>query len=135
MKHSFIFLVIGITFNACSQNTPLTNTKWECKIADNCINFYDFKTDSTFIFYSCEMEDTLYGDYFFKNDTLNLDEKGSIYDNVYKQDSPHRVGRRLYKVVIRDNKIKHLYFDEWTNGKWVKSDFKLPEKLLYEKVK
>lgn len=133
MKYYFIPLVFGIIFNACSQNVPLTNTKWECKIADDCINTYTFKTDSTFIFYNCEMDDILYGNYLLKRDTLVLDTKSSVYDNVYDEDSPHRYERKKYIAIIQDNTIKYLWLEELTNGKWSKSDFKFTNDYLYIK--
>ena len=41
----------------------LSKTKWKCKIAEGCVNYYEFKSDSSYIFYSCEME----GDIYFGN--------------------------------------------------------------------
>lgn len=112
----------------------LAKTKWECKIAEGCINFYEFKSDSTFTFYSCEMEDEYFGDYYFKGDTLVLDQKGSIYDKDLHENSIHRAERKLYKVEIKDDKLKHLFMSDWINGKWVKSNFKFDDTYLYKKV-
>ena len=115
------------------QNPLLVNTKWECKIAEGCVNVYEFKSDSSFLFYSCEMEDSLFGDYYFKEDTLILDEKGSIYDDEYPEGSIHRVGRKMYWVNINGDKLKHLKMSEWINGKFEKSDFKF-DNYYYNKI-
>lgn len=112
----------------------LTNTKWECIIAEGCINMYEFKSDSSFMFYSCEMEDSLFGNFYFKGDTLILDEKGSIYDNEYPENSIHRTGRKMYWVSINGNKFKHLKMSEWVNGKFEKSNFKFNDKYYYIKM-
>lgn len=117
------------------QISSLANTKWECKIAEGCVNVYEFKIDSSFLFYSCEMEDSLFGEYYFKGDTLILDEKGSIYDEKYPEGSIHRIGRKMYWVNISEDKLRHLKMSEWINGKFEKSDFKFNDDYLYSKVK
>ncbi len=131
MMISFLYL-----FTSCNtQNIQeLSKTKWECKIAEDCINFYEFNSDSTFIFYSCEMEDEYFGDYYFRGDTLFLDQKGSIYDKDLPKESIHRVARKLYKTVIEDDKLKHLFTSDWVNEKWVKSDFEFDDMYSYKKV-
>ncbi len=116
------------------QVYSLENTKWECKIDEGCVNMYEFKADSSFLFYSCEMEDTLFGEYYFKKDTLILDEKGSIYDKNYPENSIHRIGRKMYWVSINGNKLSHLKMSEWVNDKFEKSNFKFDSKYYYNKV-
>ena len=117
------------------ENTlVLSNTKWECQIAENCINYYEFKSDSSYTFYSCEMEDEYFGNYYFKGDTLVLDEKGSIYDKDLPKESSHRSERLLYEKIIKDGKLKSLFVSDWVNGKWVKSDFKFDDAYSYKKV-
>lgn len=132
------YLILLLTLLSCNvqqKKLPsLANTRWEYKIAEGCINSYDFKSDSTFLYYSCEQEDSLFGNYFFKNDTLFIDKKGSIYDKAYKKDSPHRYERKRYAAIISDNQMKHLYFEEIINRDWKKSDFKLSQENLYKKV-
>ena len=112
----------------------LTNTKWICEIADNCVNIYDFKEDSSYLFYSCEMEDSLFGHYYFKGDTLILNEQGSIYDEEYPEGSVHRSGRKIYWISFNGNKFKHLKMSELINDRFVISDFKFDDNLYYTKV-
>jgi hypothetical protein len=106
------------------QTYKLEKTKWICKIADNCTNYYEFKTKNSFIFYSCEMEDEYFGNYYFKGDTLVIDQKGSVYDKDLPKESIHKTERKQYKLLIKDNKLKHLFMSDWVNEKWIKSDFK-----------
>ena len=112
----------------------LSDTKWEYKITNNCINFYEFNSDRSFRFYSCEMEDEYFGNYYFKRDTLFIDQKGSIYDAELPEESTERTERKLYELIMKDNKLKHLSFSDWINGKWIKSDFKFDDSYLYKKV-
>ena len=86
------------------------------------------------MFYSCEMEDTYFGDYYFRGDTLNLDEKGSISDIELPENSIHRSGRHLYKALIKNKKLEHLTVSDYVNGKWVKSDFVFDKSYLYKQV-
>lgn len=112
----------------------LSGTRWECKIADGCINLYEFDSDSSFIFYSCEMEDEYFGNYYFKRDTLFINEKGSVYDTELPEESTERAERKLYELIVKDNTLKHLSVSNWENGKWIKSDFKFDDSYLYKKV-
>ena len=112
----------------------LANTNWECQIAEDCTNLYEFKSDNSFAFYSCEMGNQYFGDYYFRGDTLLLDEKRSIYDERFPENSIHRAQRKLYEVVIKNGKLKHLFLSDWVNDKWVKSDFKFDDTYLYSKV-
>lgn len=114
-----------------SAKISLTGTEWQCKIAEGCINVYEFKSDSSYKFYSCEMEDSLYGSYFFKQDTLILDEKGSIYDTPGDE---HNMEKKRYYVIIKDDKLKHLKMYEWFNGKFELSNFMFDDSYSYKKV-
>ena len=130
-----LFVSCGSKYKQESQKQNiLSDTKWEYKITDNCTNFYKFNSDGSFIFYSCEMEDEYFGNYYFKRDTLFIDQKGSVYDAELPEDSSERAERKLYELVIKDNKLKHLSVSDWIKEKWVKSDFKFNDSYLYKKV-
>ncbi|MBS4042940.1 MAG: hypothetical protein KGZ59_03915 [Chitinophagaceae bacterium] len=129
-----LYFILCFSFKAQEkQKRELTFTKWECKIAEDCINTYEFITDSTFKFFSCEMEDVYFRDYYFKDGFLMLDEKESIYDKNLTESSIHRSERKLYKVIIEKDKLKHLSMSTWTNDKWVQSDFKFDSNYIYIK--
>lgn len=127
-----VFPILSISCKAQEmQKADLNGTEWECKIAEDCTNTYKFITDSTFKFFSCEMEEEYFGDYYFKDGFLMLDEIESINDKNLPKTSPHRAERKLYKVVIEENKLKHLSMSNWINGKWVQSEFKFDENYIY----
>ena len=80
------------------------------------------------------MEDEYFGNYYFKGDTLVIDQKGSVYDKDLPKESIHKTERKQYKLLIKDNKLKHLFMSDWVNEKWIKSDFKFDGSYLYKKV-
>ncbi|WP_281235088.1 hypothetical protein [Flavobacterium gelatinilyticum] len=116
------------------DSVNLNNTRWECAISDDCVNKYEFKANNKFILHSCEMEDDYFGDYYFRNDTLFIDQKGSLNDNELPEGSTERAERKLYELIIVDNKLKHLYVSDWVKGKWVRSNFQFDNLYLYSKV-
>lgn len=117
------------------QKIKLKGTKWNCKIAEGCINTYEFTTDSTFIFLSCEKDDEYFGNYYFKDGFLMLDQKGSVYDEYFSNSSIHNTEKKLYKIKIEENELKHLSVSDWINGKWIETNFKFDDTYLYKKVK
>jgi hypothetical protein len=133
----FKVVVLSIFCFSCDApdklNTELTGTVWECKIAEGCINTYRFITDSTFRFLSCEMQDEYFGDYYFKDGFLMIDQKGSIYKNELAKNSLDNSERKLYKVSIKGNKLKHESVSDWINGNWIESDFKFDINYLYQR--
>jgi hypothetical protein len=136
---NFIIAIWYILYISChalqNQSTKLKGTVWECKITEDCVNTYKFMTDSTFKFLSCEMQDEYYGVYFFMDGFLMLDEKGSVYDKNLPDSSADKAERKLYKVAITGNKLKHLSMSDWIDGKWIQSNYKFNEDYLYKKIK
>lgn len=144
----FFFLTFSIVlFSACNQfktersdksniefplKLPLAGTKWQCKITEGCINVYEFKINNNYRFYSCEMEDTFYGRYFFKQDTLILDEMGSIYDTPKDE---HKITKKKYYAVIKNGKLSHLRMYNRFNNNFELSNFKFDENIYYTKNK
>lgn len=139
MKYFAVVLLCSNLCFACSawvkQSTALVGTKWKCEIAEGCVNFYEFTTDSTFTFFSCEMEDQYFGNYYFEDGVLMLEQKGSVYDRYLPESSAHRAESKLYKVDVTGDKLKHISMSDWINGKWVESDFKFDENYTYQKTK
>ncbi|MFD0975277.1 hypothetical protein [Salinimicrobium gaetbulicola] len=80
------------------------------------------------------MQDEYFGNYYFEDGFLMLDEKGGIYDKDLPDSSIHRAERKLYKVEIKDDKLVHLFMSDWNNGKWVRSNFEFNEAYIYRKV-
>jgi hypothetical protein len=113
--------------------TQLSDTKWSYKIAEGCINTYHFKSDSQYVFYSCEMEDAYYGKYFVQNDTLHLYEYVTATDSLLSADSPERSEQAKFQLILVAGKLKHLARFEKINGIWQKSNFVFPENYVYTK--
>lgn len=115
----------------------LEGTQWQFKIADNCINYYQFKSDSNSIYYSCESEDKYYGKYYIENDTLYIHNFVTDTDSLLSpMDSEHRSAPAKYKLILKDNKLKHV--ERWSysvrQDSWSKDNFNFDEDYLFEKV-
>ena len=145
MRTFFLFTII--LFMSCTQRdknsnnhkTPkpsselnLGNTDWETKINEDCINKYKFAKNNTYKFFSCEMKDTIYGYYHFKQDTLILEELGSLEDI---RNSDKNITRKMYHTIIKGDKLTHLLLFEWNGRKFELSKFKLDTKIEYIKSK
>jgi hypothetical protein len=118
--------------------SSLENTKWQLKIADNCVNYFMFKESGNMIYYSCETEDRSYGTYFIKDDTLNIHEFITDSDSLLvSYETEHRSQEAKYKLVLIGNKLKHI--ERWTytvsKKKWEKESIQFDDGFLFEKVK
>jgi hypothetical protein len=129
----------GLTTAESISNMPsLEGTKWQFKIADDCINYYLFKSDSNSIYYSCESDDKYYGKYYIKDDTLYIQNFVTDTDSLLSSmESEHRSQRAKYKLILEDNKLKHV--ERWsysvTKDLWTKDNFDFGDDFLFEKVK
>jgi hypothetical protein len=129
----------GLTPAESISNMPsLEGTKWQFKIADDCINYYLFKSDSNCIYYSCESDDKYYGKYYIKDDTLYIQNFVTDTDSLLSSmESEHRSQRAKYKLILEDNKLKHV--ERWsysvTKNLWTKDNFDFGDDFLFEKVK
>jgi hypothetical protein len=143
-----IMLIGGMIYsceNSSTQNNEkkmgmpsLLNTKWQFKIADECINYYLFKKDSSSIYYSCESDDKYYGKYYVKRDTLYIHNFVTDTDSLLSSmESEHKSQQAKYKLVFNDNKLKHLERWSYSVSKdlWTKDDFDFGDDFLFEKVK
>lgn len=125
----FLFLFLcGLHSVAQESKIDLKGTVWQCIISKDCVNQYSFITADTFEFYSCEMEETYYGEYYFENNFLMIYEKGSYEQSDYYE-------QKLFKVCIKDNYLQRLSLSYMEKGKWVKSKFVLDDQYKYCKTK
>lgn len=127
-----------ITNERMSKMPFLEDTKWQFRIEDDCINYYLFKTDSNSIYYSCESDDIYYGKYYIKDDTLYICNFVTDTDSLLSSmESGHRSQRAKYKLILEDNKLKHV--ERWSysvpKDLWIKDDFDFGNDFLFEKVK
>lgn len=135
MNNFVLTLVCSILCFPCyaqrKERVALKGTKWECEIAEDCVNIYEFKTDSTFTFLDCEMGDEYFGEYYFEDGFLMLVKNGSIHDDNFPESSRHRTERKLYKVELKDDKLKHLFVSDWVSDKWIRSDLEFNDAYIY----
>lgn len=111
----------------------LFNTTWYYYLNSTDRNEYHFSSDTTFSFISVEMDDTCFGNFIIRNDTLILKQEGCAADKYFDEGSHHRSTPRIDITVLVDGKIKHLYFSSLRNDVWEKSKFKFAEDYLYSK--
>lgn len=126
-----VILIFNLYLVSCfpqvDKQKQLKNTVWECQIDSNCINYYKFITDKTYEFYSCEMENISYGEYYFEDDFLMVHQKEII------NNEDDLIENRLYKLKVTDKYLEHLSVSDLENGKWVKSDFVFDSSYKYFK--
>tara|TARA_R110000796_G_scaffold252645_1_gene390125 strand:+ start:6647 stop:7114 length:468 start_codon:yes stop_codon:yes gene_type:complete len=121
-----------------SSMPSLLDTKWQLKIADECINYYIFKADSNSIYYSCESDDKYYSKYYIKEDTLYIHNFITNTDSLLSSmESEHRSQQAKYKLVLEDNRLKHV--ERWSysipKDLWVRDNFNFGNDFLFEQVK
>jgi len=138
MKYLFLSLII-FSCNALEKKIfpSLVNTKWVCNITEECTNYIAFNKDSTYVFYSCEIDYPFSGKYEVNNDTLYLVEIDLASDvlrenikNNYKEDIKSRV-----KGILKDEMLKFFDKEDFIDGKWVKVKYQPSKEILYMQVK
>ena len=144
-KLGLIFLIIlFINCNKTNENMiiidrekipQLKNTRWELKITDSCINYYLFNSDSSFVFYSCETEEKIYGKYNINLDTLYTHEYTTNTDSLLSIDDENRFQQSKYKIIINSGKLKHIERSTYSDYKneWIKDDFTFDQNHLYQR--
>lgn len=123
---TFCAYIIFITCSAQTLHSKLQNSVWACKIVPGCINKYYFDHNSSYKFYSCEIQDTMYGSYRIEKDTIILYENGSIGDP--------EVNKAMFKIIIQDDQMYHVYRYEWINNDYQKSNFVFDKKYTYQQI-
>jgi hypothetical protein len=123
------------TVDLPKQVPYLMNTKWEHKIAEGCVNSYDFVSDSTYQFYSCEMEDIAKGSFFIKNDTLILMELN--LKDVYSNDGSvsQEEEKVRFKIVFEENYFVLVSREQFSGENWIKRHVPNLEQYRYYQVK
>jgi hypothetical protein len=124
---SFVIITSGRTQTV--KTRLLNNTKWVSKVVEGCINIYHFRTKGNYIYYSCEQEDTSYGKFYFRGDTLILDERSCAHD------SDERIERSMYKLIIKSDTIRYISRYDWRVNHFQKSDFEFDKETFFTKVK
>jgi hypothetical protein len=78
--------------------------KWSYPIAENCINFYEFKRDSVEIF-DCEIQEKIYGTYEINLSQIVIQTIQSQYDSEFQEESKHRHKPEIIELRIDRNML------------------------------
>ncbi|MFW5757244.1 MAG: hypothetical protein ACOCYO_01040 [Bacteroidota bacterium] len=116
----------------------IEGTIWQFQIAEDCINTYTFKKDSTHVYYSCESNTKYYGNYYVDNDTLFIHNTVTNTDSLLTpEEINHRCQEAKYKLILVENKLKHIERIKYSArmDAWVRDDFQFDDDFLFEKVK
>ncbi len=125
-------LLLLLSCRTIEKNTPnpLKNTKWEHKVAEGCISYIDFETDSTYEDYDCEMSYPFSGKYQRKNDTVYLIEIDLATDLPGEK---REVIKGRSKYLLSGELLQYISWEEFENKKWQTATLP-PQKILYKKL-
>ena len=125
---------LNLTLSCSSQSEIFVNTKWIYDFGD-CQDFLEFKENGQYSFFSCEADETVYGNYTVENEVIILEQKDGEYNKEFAEDSRHRTQHLKFKLRLKNEQI--IYVERWeldANNKWIKSDFKFDDSYSYKKV-
>lgn len=125
------FMLLSCNIQEKQELPSLVNTKWEYKVAEGCISYIAFKADSTYEDYNCELDFPFSGNYKVKKDTLYLTEIGLASE---LPGTTKKIVKRKCKGILTNGQLKFVSGEELEDGKWVKSDYKPTQEILYKKV-
>lgn len=126
-----ILSIIGFPVKDCPHK--LLNTKWIYD-EDGCQDFYEFKEQNKYMFYSCETDEKKYGIFSIHGDTVIVEQHKGEFDSEFPEDSRHRGQKVKIKLLIESNKkMKPVEMWEFKSGDWVKSKFKFGENYVFIK--
>lgn len=135
MRNLILFIILSNLVVSCSsQSKDFINTKWIYNFED-CQDYFEFKEDGQYVFFSCEADEIVYGDYTVENNFLILEQRKGEFDDEFSSDSRHRTQHLKFKLRIEDGLMR--YVERWelnTENKWVKSDFEFDDAYSYKKV-
>ncbi|MBA3706139.1 MAG: hypothetical protein H0W84_09640 [Bacteroidetes bacterium] len=132
------YLLLSFVLLSCNMQekaNPLVNTKWEYKVAEDCVSYITFKKDSTYENYNCEMNYPYSGKYEIKNDTIYLIEidLASNVTSVNKKNNYKKVITRRSKLINKGESLQYVSWEAFKDKKWSEATIP-PKEILYKKV-
>lgn len=112
---SILILLIFLIISCFSQGKQFANTKWIYDYG-HCQDYFEFKIDSGYVFYSCETGDTILGKYSIYGSIIQINQEYSSFDNEFAKDSRHRVGKAQIKLILINNN-QLGYIENWDENK------------------
>ncbi|THF52784.1 hypothetical protein E6C50_00805 [Flavobacterium supellecticarium] len=133
-----LLLLTLFSYTKQEQQNPLVNTKWEYKVAKNCISYLTFKADGTYEDYSCERYLTYSGKYEIKKDTITLFEIGfeSEVPSVNEENNNKKVTTCRNKLIYKGRLLQYISSEnyDFENKKWSGDIIFPPNEIFYIKV-
>lgn len=126
-------LFLFLNTSCMVQKDELIDTKWVYDF-DDCQDYWKFKEQNKYEFYSCETGDTTYGTYVLENNTLRVHQVKGSHDQEFSEKSRHRTPNIKFELEINDNGM--VFKERWETdpqGNWTKSDFTFPEDYVFKK--
>lgn len=113
-----IILLICTLSCASSQKLELTGTKWTFEYS-GCADYFLFKENYKYEFFSCELQEFLYGKYQYNSDSIFLEEIRSEFDNEFDESSRHRLNPKKIILLKDENKLRFIKrMQRDINGNW-----------------
>lgn len=104
-----LFFLACNSNNSSLQSNQLENTIWISKISSDCVDTIKFETNKRVYYYSCEIDYTSKGSYYFKKNTIVL--------NI-NEDSHGSLEKWRYKFVLHRKILSPISSEEFLHGKW-----------------
>lgn len=86
------------------DKSQLIDGKWSFPIAENCIDYYEFTTDSVIV-YECEIQEKIYGTYEINLSQVLIQTNRGQYDYEFSEGSKHRHKPRTIELRIDENML------------------------------
>ncbi len=141
MKYLLIFLLIIGLFYSCKQSihanekiinqnvnsvvidTSLSDTRWEYKISEDCINYLEFEQNGIYYEFNCEFGEKWEGNYQINADTLILFEITNTSNVPGKGEKIYNE----YRMLLSPKGLHVVYSRVYEDGNWKESWIKEPE--------
>jgi hypothetical protein len=109
VKLLIITLLLATTGCSAQKSTNLKNTKWVYDFGGGYKSYYLFLEGGNYEYHDAETGDILKGTYEKQKDVVILSQKSGQYDNEFEEGSRHRVEKKQFKLLIRNNNELGLY--------------------------
>ena len=105
MRYFLNILLISFIFLSCTSVPKLSETRWVYEVGEGCVNYIFFSSDSSVNLYNCEVDEIIYGKYFYKQDTIFVQTEKGQYDNEFKEDSRHRHEPYSFYLILKEERL------------------------------
>lgn len=128
-----LFLSVYTTSCMAQQGDELIGTKWVFSF-DCCQEYWRFKEQRLYEFYSCETGDTIFGTYELEGSQLIIHQLEGSYDQEFPEESKHRTPNVKFELEVDEKKM--MFKERWekdAKGNWIKSDFSFSGDYVFKK--